>query len=647
MTESDTVTAAKVDSTPKEQTAWCTTVAIFVAKKNGEDPTQIDGYAEHVGAARRGPLVTIQQGTQDEIFEEIHVANFWPKEDLVHLNLPVPIADKELKSGTDKFGNTCLGLLRPASASDPDPLPRSVKPIMKKQLEFSSRVADVDKSSDHTRVGQGDAAWAAQQRRLDVSVQPVSGAGGASTSCLVSAAAQDSESDSDGGFAPAVGFKLGGMHVGPAADIEPATLPAVVASQGRKRKTSASKESPVKKPGGEGGATKRKASPISATPAAKKVCTWRDRQKVVRELQAADKVLTSMEQVRKQFKSDSSSITVGELVALKKKVAARLEPNVHGVYCGEDSEGPDGEIGVNEQEELADRGAKISVFKKAEGEVDAMHSLGKNLSATKLKDQVNFAPNAMKTSLADCRENGVGVSADVYKTYMERLVENEFDAIISNFTDAWRAIDDLLHNPVTDMTHVSMLLPSDAFCDLLSLLSAASDTSPDESEVLRCSQQSAEQMGDGIPYIKNFLPENECSDVQLQVLADVSLRLSDMQLFHLPESDEEHAFDDDEEKAQADLEYNERMVEAVHLADRHLFSSFLSQLANIVMIPSAVAERARDTKTMISELVSLATADMKIDVTTLTDLIQSVCKPQRVLSKCVGGRLGQQTIERH
>ena len=129
----------------------------------------------------------------------------------------------------------------------------------------------------------------------------------------------------------------------------------------------------------------------------------------------------------------------------------------------------------------------------------------------------------MKTSLEDCRENGVGVSADVFKTYMERLVETELDSIISNFTDAWQAIDDLLKNPVTDMTHVSMLFPSDAFCDLVSLLSAASDTSPDESEVVRCSQQSAEQMGDGIPYVKNFLSANECSDVQLQVSADVSL----------------------------------------------------------------------------------------------------------------------------
>ena len=134
------------------------------------------------------------------------MANFWPKQDLVHLSLPVSVADKELTSGTDKFGNVCLGMLRASSASDPDPLPRSVKPIFKKQIEFACRVADVDKSSDHTRVGQGDAAWVAHQRRLDVSVQQVSGAGGASTSCLVSAAAQDNDPDSDGGFAPLVGF---------------------------------------------------------------------------------------------------------------------------------------------------------------------------------------------------------------------------------------------------------------------------------------------------------------------------------------------------------------------------------------------------------------------------------------------------------
>ena len=166
---SDTVHAAALDASDEKQTEWTLLFNVQVATKNGDDPTAVEGYAEQQAAASRGPITTIDGGTQLAIIERVHVSNFWPKADLVS-TLSMTVVDSQLETGTDSFGNKCLGMIRKASADDPDPLPRGVKQVFKEEKHYrkqntvvhSSKIISVlvkVQPDGHTRNGQWTSVW--------------------------------------------------------------------------------------------------------------------------------------------------------------------------------------------------------------------------------------------------------------------------------------------------------------------------------------------------------------------------------------------------------------------------------------------------------------------------------------------------------
>ena len=120
----------------------------------------------------------------DALIEVIHVSNFWPEYALKSLPQSEVPPDTELKQGTDSFGKPCRGIVRDAS-TDPDVLPKGVKPLKKECKQSASRTVELDRSDQHVTDDQGRNVWKLQQDRLDISVETEAGSDGIARSRLV------------------------------------------------------------------------------------------------------------------------------------------------------------------------------------------------------------------------------------------------------------------------------------------------------------------------------------------------------------------------------------------------------------------------------------------------------------------------------
>ena len=310
--ESDTAHAVTLDGSDEKRREWTVLFNVYVATKNGHDPTVVDGYAEQQAVAAKGPRTTIDAGQHLALIEQVHVSICWPKHDLVN-TLHMEVNDSQLEMGTDKFGNQCRGMIRKASADDPDPLPRVVKSLFKEERHYRTQNKLLHSSDQNLRVGEGEARWEQERFAMDISVEEV-GDAGALSSRLVSAAPQRCESDSDD-FA-SIGTVICGARIHSAmAATSTDTSREIPPPPASKRKTASARAAST-----PGAAVRKSSPPASAAKLEKKqprgwICKKRNE--------------SCIQRVRRPRRWG---------LRLRKKESARLEANVRLVYNGEDLE---------------------------------------------------------------------------------------------------------------------------------------------------------------------------------------------------------------------------------------------------------------------------------------------------------------------
>jgi len=195
MVEADSA-LAKVLEAPVEQKKWDFKWDCYVARRNGKEPAgDVANYSSMAVAPSGGPETTITRHKVEQLVELMHVANWWPQYALESF-LPADMLPdvSTLEKGTDVYGKECLGMLRDAS-TDPEVVPRGVKPIKKEVSTGSTLSGIMDRSSEHIEEDQGRAVWAAEQDRLSMSVGTVQTKDGTRTVLLNKLVDADSDDD--------------------------------------------------------------------------------------------------------------------------------------------------------------------------------------------------------------------------------------------------------------------------------------------------------------------------------------------------------------------------------------------------------------------------------------------------------------------
>ena len=370
-----------------------------------------------------------------------------------------------------------------------------------------------------------------------------------------------------------------------------------------------------------------------------------NKQKVTRELQAANKTIAALDIATSQFKSDSSSMSVSEWVALKKKVAARLESNVEFVYIGEDLEGDNGEIA--NKEELNDRCEKRKVFTKGDVQTDAMHCTAKSLLASKSKDPDSYAPGALKASIGDCSDCGITVSTCVLKTYMTRAVYSGLEEAALQFTDSWLAVSDGLADPTFHGT-VDSYLPHDVFSDVSRLVSTSEEPTAGQKDITLSQESVRDAETVGIGFLAKFVSSKVCGDIQWDSFQYILSLVLEWELF-IPPPDPEvgdamdtrtpRFGDFDDENCDA------HVVENIEQANRFLLCSLLAAFVRIEFVEGV--QGGPEAKAILKVLAALALADENTELSTMSEQMDQVCKQTHVLSKYVNTRLVKQLIDRY
>ena len=134
--------------------AWVLVTVQYIAFKNGEDVSKIEGF--DAPDDRSGLLKTVCDNESVALVTRVNVANFWPEDD--H-KTNFGAAPKTLVDGEDAFGKKCKGCYRMPD-TDPEILPRRVQQMFQERKREAIRSMEKDRSDQHIREGQGDDAWA-------------------------------------------------------------------------------------------------------------------------------------------------------------------------------------------------------------------------------------------------------------------------------------------------------------------------------------------------------------------------------------------------------------------------------------------------------------------------------------------------------
>ena len=160
---------------------------------------------------------------------------------------------------------------------------------------------------------------------------------------------------------------------------------------------------------------------------------WQDRQKAARELQAAEKLMASLEVAAKQFGDDAESVSVSESDNILKRLDKSLSEDIRWVYDGEDIDpAADGAA-----EAIAVRSDTLGKLKAAARQFNAIVPALKSMSANSAKHPELYDLDFFKRALDDCVEAQVPVSSTLLQKYQDRGVELHLQTVKKTLTDAW------------------------------------------------------------------------------------------------------------------------------------------------------------------------------------------------------------------
>jgi hypothetical protein len=177
------------------QQRWGVKVDLYVASKNGEDVTQMEGY--HGGDSLNDQATKIDAVESRGLVQQIHKWNFWPADVFEETTKAAPTG--KLIKGKDRFGTICLGVYR-RPVDDPEVTPRRVSAVFEEVRRTAEKRKNLDDSREHIFEGQGERAWDRAQSLAVPTVEKDEGADG----CIV---AEPIDSDDDF-FSPIVPVDL-------------------------------------------------------------------------------------------------------------------------------------------------------------------------------------------------------------------------------------------------------------------------------------------------------------------------------------------------------------------------------------------------------------------------------------------------------
>ena len=323
MTDKNFTASLKNDEKHSE---FMTQVQVYEAHKNGTPLDEVEGYVRP-GDADNDTVINVD--STSHLVYTSHVANFWPK-DCYEEHFKQPVDEAKLRKGHNAFGDECMGVIRHAG-DDPIETPRQVAKIMKEQKCGVSKIETKDRSQDHIFEGEGERAFEQARRRVDISFQ--SGATAENDrelSTKILGDGGDDESDDDFSALASLGFDDKKVH---RTQPDP---PAPSPKKGRGQTLKRERDSDVPKGSPQKKVPKAKAKQGRSAKAKAKAATWQDRQKAAREMRCADKTLTSIAGVVRQFNEDPESVSLAEAAGLEKKLEGRLDVSMRWVYTGED-----------------------------------------------------------------------------------------------------------------------------------------------------------------------------------------------------------------------------------------------------------------------------------------------------------------------
>ena len=128
---------------------------------------------------------------------------------------------------------------------------------------------------------------------------------------------------------------------------------------------------------------------VKSSPDAKKKkgsANWRDRQAIVRELQSAERIASTLKLFFTHFDTDTSSVSLGEAVGIEKKLEARLKEDIRWIYQGDDIDQKE----PSAAEEVQKRHELLETMREGESKLGAMIALLRSNAATLEKDPQSY-----------------------------------------------------------------------------------------------------------------------------------------------------------------------------------------------------------------------------------------------------------------
>ena len=407
----------------EEHVTWMKHVTCYERKRNGENVHQ---GGDDVIASALGPQTFVEQEDQEEIVQTTVLSKSWP----------VAIYKKcfgkdpepgEVQIGEDMNGNECDVVLRDPKL-DTLPLPSGVTTVTKVRRKGAKRRRIADDSKDHIREGQGKDAWSHARGKLDLTVEPAGSVDDKQIPMTLSRTAKGDANNDDGGedvgpssssgedFVFLRGRKRergdgGDRSSGTSGRHEAKVVPK--AKPKPKAKTKESKASkggkvPARKPSPPGSALAPRVS--GAVP------DWRVRQKAIREIQGAEKVIGPARTFVSHLLCDEVNCTFVEAVGFRGKLEARLALENRWVYNGEDLDPSQGDADKIRETRMALLVEMEELLVKLCKHCPVLQSL---CASPKVADEycvVNF-----KGVIIDFVDDGGTLSDDIVIKYLERF----------------------------------------------------------------------------------------------------------------------------------------------------------------------------------------------------------------------------------